>query len=85
VCLGRFLADESLFITISRLLSAFDIKKAVDEHGDDIEPEISVTPGMIAHINDYPYDIKPRNEKCVDMIKQVQVEYPWEEGDARFL
>jgi cytochrome P450 len=85
VCPGRFLADESLFISISRLLSAFDINKAVDGRGNDIEPEVSVTSGMIAHIHDYPYDIKPRNEKYADMIRQVQVEHPWEEGDAQFL
>ncbi|RGP61344.1 o-methylsterigmatocystin oxidoreductase [Fusarium longipes] len=85
VCPGRFLADESLFITISRLLSAFEMKKAADEHGNDIEPEIGITPGMIAHLHEYPYDIKPRDEKYSDLIRQVQVEHPWEEGDAQFL
>jgi cytochrome P450 len=85
VCPGRFLADESLFISISRLLSTFDIKKAVDEHGNEIEPQISVTPGIIGHIRDFPYDIKPRSEKFTDMIRQVEIEHPWEEGDAHFL
>ncbi|KAF5606611.1 oxidoreductase [Fusarium subglutinans] len=85
VCPGRFLADESLFISISRLLSTFDIKKAVDGRGKEIEPEVSVTPGMIAHIRDFPYDIKPRGEKYADMIRQVEVEHPWEQADAPFL
>ncbi|GKU05619.1 unnamed protein product [Fusarium langsethiae] len=85
VCPGRFLADESLFITISRLLSTFDIKKAVDGRGNEIEPQISVAPGMIGHIRDFPYDIKPRNEKFADMIRQVEIEHPWKEGDAQFL
>ncbi|EGU78724.1 hypothetical protein FOXB_10751 [Fusarium oxysporum f. sp. conglutinans Fo5176] len=85
VCPGRFLADESLFISISRLLSTFDIKKAVDGRGNEIEPQISITPGMIAHIRDFPYDIRPRSEKYADMIRQVEVEHPWEQADARFL
>ncbi|CAJ0547332.1 Ff.00g040860.m01.CDS01 [Fusarium sp. VM40] len=85
VCPGRFLAEESLFISISRLLASFDIKKAVDGRGNEIEPEISVTPGMIGHIHDYPYDIKPRNENYADMIRKVEIEHPWEEGDAQFL
>jgi cytochrome P450 len=85
VCPGRFLADESLFITISRLLSTFDIKKAVDARGNEIEPQISVTPGIISHIHDFPYDIKPRSEKFADMIRQVEIEHPWEEGDGHFL
>ncbi|KAF4503330.1 O-methylsterigmatocystin oxidoreductase [Fusarium agapanthi] len=62
VCPGRFLADESLFISISRLLATFEIKKTVDGRGNEIEPQISVTPGMIGHIRDFPYDIKPRSE-----------------------
>ncbi|SCV44927.1 related to O-methylsterigmatocystin oxidoreductase [Fusarium fujikuroi] len=85
VCPGRFLADESLFISISRLLAAFEIKKAVDGRGNEIEPQISLTPGMISHIRDFPYDIKPRSEKYADMIRQVEVDHPWERADATFL
>ncbi|KAH7473811.1 Multifunctional cytochrome P450 monooxygenase [Fusarium oxysporum f. sp. matthiolae] len=85
VCPGRFLADDSLFISISRLLAAFEIKKAVDGRGNGIEPEISITPGMIGHIRDFPYDIKPRSEKYADMIRRVELEHPWEEGDAGLL
>ncbi|KAF5692956.1 oxidoreductase [Fusarium denticulatum] len=85
VCPGRFLADESLFISISRLLAAFDVKKAVDGRGSEIEPQISVTPGMISHIRDFPYEIKPRNEKYAAMMRQVEVDHPWEQADAAFL
>ncbi|KAH7214259.1 cytochrome P450 [Fusarium oxysporum] len=85
VCPGRFLADDSLFISISRLLAAFEINKAVDGRGNGIEPEISITPGMIGHIRDFPYDIKPRSEKYADMIRRVGLEHPWEEGDAGLL
>ncbi|GKU12184.1 cytochrome p450 oxidoreductase [Fusarium langsethiae] len=85
VCPGRFLADESLFISISRLLAVFEIKKAVDGRGNEIEPQISVTPGIISHIRDFPYAIKPRSEKYADIIRQVEVEHPWEQADARFL
>ncbi|KAF5597878.1 oxidoreductase [Fusarium pseudocircinatum] len=85
VCPGRFLADESLFISISRLLAAFQIQKAVDGRGNEIEPQISVTPGLISHIRDFPYDIKPRSEKYADMMRQVEVDHPWEQADATFL
>lgn len=85
ICPGRYLADESLFISISRLLSAFNMKKAVDGRGNQIEPQISITPGMIAHIRDFAYDIKPRSEKFADLIRQVEIDHPWQKGDARFL
>ncbi|KAG9496564.1 hypothetical protein J7337_011340 [Fusarium musae] len=85
VCPGRFLADESLFISISRLLAAFEIKKAVDGRGNEIEPQISVTPGLISHIRDFPYDIEPRSEKYAAMMRQVEDDHPWEQADATFL
>ncbi|KAI1024647.1 hypothetical protein LB503_007131 [Fusarium chuoi] len=85
VCPGRFLANDSLFISISRLLAAFDIKKAVDGRGNEIEPQINLTPGMIAHIRDFPYVVLPRSEKYADMIRQVEVDHPWEHADAMFL
>jgi hypothetical protein len=40
---------------------------------------------MIGHIRDFPYDIKPRSEKYADMIRRVELEHPWEEGDAGLL
>lgn len=33
------MADSSLFITIAMLVAAFDIRKAKDEHGNDIKPD----------------------------------------------
>ncbi|KAK7404065.1 CMRF35-like molecule 2 [Neonectria punicea] len=85
ICPGRFLADESLFITISRLLAAFDIRKAVDKQGNEIDPQIKTTPGLISHLLDFPYSIKPRNAKYVDLIRSIEVEHPWEKSDASLL
>ncbi|KAJ4012341.1 hypothetical protein NW752_008015 [Fusarium irregulare] len=61
------------------------MKKAVDGRGNQIEAQISITPGMIAHIRDFAYDIKPRSEKFADLIRQVEIDHPWQKGDARFL
>ena len=36
VCPGRYLADSNLYLSIVMTLAAFDFKKAVDEHGNDI-------------------------------------------------
>ncbi|KAF5664654.1 oxidoreductase [Fusarium circinatum] len=68
VCPGRFLADESLFISISRILATFEIKKAVNDRGNEIKPQISVTLGMISHIRDFPYEIKPRRPEMLRNI-----------------
>lgn len=82
ICPGRFLADETIFITISRLLAAFDITKAVDERGNEIEPKMEITPGLLSHLLDFPYSIKPRNVKYADLVRSVEVEHPLEAGDA---
>jgi hypothetical protein len=85
ICPGRFLADESLFLTISRLLAVFDITKAVDENGKEIDPKIKVTPGLLGRPLDFPYCIKPRSAKSVGLIRTIEVEHPWEKGDACLL
>lgn len=85
ICPGRFLADESLFLTISRILATFDILKAVDENGKEIEPEVVVTPGLVGRPLDFPHCIRPRSAKSVEMIRSVEIEHPWEKGDSSFL
>jgi hypothetical protein len=85
ICPGRYLADESLFLTISRLLAVFDITKAVDENGKEIDPKIDIAPGLIGKPLDFPYCIRARSAKSVDLIRTIEVEHPWERGDASLL
>lgn len=83
ICPGRFLAIETLFITIAHLLATFDITKAVDESGNELQPQKIPTNGTISRLHDFPYSIKPRTAKHIDLIRTVEVEHPWEENDAR--
>ncbi|CAG2011706.1 unnamed protein product [Fusarium graminearum] len=86
ICPGRLLADESIFIVIARVVAAFDIEKDVDEQGNTIEPKVEfTTEGALSRPVDYPYRIKPRNAKCVDLIRAVEKEHPWDKGDASLL
>ncbi|KZL65211.1 O-methylsterigmatocystin oxidoreductase (cytochrome P450 oxidoreductase), partial [Colletotrichum tofieldiae] len=82
ICPGRFLADESLFIIISRLLAAFDIRKAVDASGNELDPEIHATAGLISRPLEFPYSIKPRSAKAVELIRSAGLKHPYEENDA---
>lgn len=76
ICPGRFVADQTLFITVSRLLATFDITKAIDESGKEIEPQKIGTHGLIMRLHDFPYSIKPRAERCVGLIRSFEVEHP---------
>ncbi|KAF3074181.1 cytochrome P450 [Trichoderma afarasin] len=85
VCPGRYLATESIYITVVRLLAAFTITKGVDANGKEIDVECKQTPGLISHPVKFSYGIKPRNKKYEDLIRKVEVDHPWEKSDAEFL
>lgn len=82
VCPGRYLATESLYLTIARLLAAFTIEKAVDKNGKPIDVEFKHTPGLVSHPQKFAYSIKPRTEKHASLIRQVERDHPWQESDA---
>ncbi|QPG99207.1 hypothetical protein C2857_001197 [Epichloe festucae Fl1] len=82
VCPGRHFADDSLFLTISRLLATFDIKVPVDAQGNKVEVKVEATPGLITHPAEYPYDIRPRSENHANLIRSVKFDHAWEGSDS---
>jgi hypothetical protein len=74
ICPGRFVADQTLFITIARLLATFDMKNAVDDLGRKIVPHKISTPGIIMRLHDFPCSITPRSEECVSLIRSFETE-----------
>jgi cytochrome P450 len=84
-CPGRVLADTSVYLTIAKSLAVFNVSKAV-ENGKEIEPVVEFTPGaLVSHPFPYKTSIKPRSPEHEALIRSVLVEYPWEEGDSKFL
>lgn len=81
ICPGRFLADSSLFHSISTSLAAFNVGKAVAVHtGRVIEPVVGKTPGIVSHPTPFRCSIVPRSDKYAATIETVEVDHPWEEG-----
>ncbi|KDQ12552.1 hypothetical protein BOTBODRAFT_161446 [Botryobasidium botryosum FD-172 SS1] len=68
-CAGTHFAESSLFMAISCILATFDISKARDEQGQEIEPQISFTAGLINHVNPFKCDIRPRSTRAVALIR----------------
>ncbi|KAL7946416.1 cytochrome P450 [Trichoderma barbatum] len=85
VCPGKYLAQENLFITVSRTLAVFTLGKAVHE-GKPVgfEPKHS-TIGGLDHPVEFPYSIVPRSEKHAELIRRVEVDHPWEGSSSEFL
>lgn len=69
VCPGMHLARNSLFITISRILWAFEILPTLDENGAAILPDShNYTDGFNSRPMPFDCILKPRNEKVSDLI-----------------
>jgi cytochrome P450 len=85
ICPGRLLADSTIFVTIAQTLAVFDIRKGIDENGREIEPPLGATPGVVSHPLPFQCRLVPRSEKHAELIRSVEIQHPWEEGDAKFL
>ncbi|KAJ6257386.1 Cytochrome P450 monooxygenase CLM2 [Drechslerella dactyloides] len=86
ICPGRKLADVSIYLTIAQSLAVFEIRKPIDPiSGNPIEPVFGMTPGLIAHPTEFKCNFAPRSEKHAELIKSIDIEHPWGEGDAKFL
>jgi hypothetical protein len=62
----------------------FNVTKPV-ENGVTIEPELKFEPGVVSHPIPYKTSITPRSEKHAQIIKQAEIEHPWEESDVEAL
>lgn len=75
ICPGRFLAESSIFISITHILAVFTIGKAVDEHGMEIEvkvePQVKDLASDTNHVNSFAYSIVPRTETYAKLIRDT--------------
>ncbi|KAJ3545757.1 hypothetical protein NM688_g5589 [Phlebia brevispora] len=71
LCIGRHLADSSLWIVAASIFATFDITKAKDSFGKEIIPEIKFTSSLISHPEPFPCNIEPRTQKARTMIETL--------------
>ncbi|KAI5806620.1 cytochrome P450 [Peziza echinospora] len=68
-CPGKLLAENSLFITITRILWGFNINKALDESGSEITPNtFAYTDGFNSKPQPFRCEIKPRDARIEAII-----------------
>ncbi|KAJ8588356.1 cytochrome P450 [Rhizopogon salebrosus TDB-379] len=60
ICVGRHVADSSLWIAMTSFLAAFSVHKAIDEHGKEIPVIPKFSTGFIIHPEIFPCRIVPR-------------------------
>jgi cytochrome P450 len=85
VCAGRVFADASIYLTCVQSLAVFDIRKAVDDVGNEIEPKVFLQGGAIGHPAPFKCGITPRSKKQEALIEMTIQNHPWEASDAQYL
>lgn len=76
------LADASVWLTVARSLAVFDISKARDDAGDEIEPAVRFSPGILSHPEPFRASVRARSPGHEGLIRQVERTHPWERGSA---
>lgn len=82
ICPGRYFAVSSVWLAVARSLAVFEISKARDAAGQEIEPPVSFSPGIISRVAPFGATIRPRSERHEALIRRVEVTHPWEKGNA---
>jgi cytochrome P450 len=85
ICPGRVLADASLFLTFAQSLAVFRIEKQVNKEGKVVEPRHKYMGGIVAYPGEFGVRMRPRSERCGELIKEVVERHGWQESDAELL
>jgi hypothetical protein len=49
MCPGRWLAYDSIWLSIACILSVYSIERAIDENGREIVPEVAYTSSLLRY------------------------------------
>jgi len=60
ICVGRYIADASLWYAISGMLALFSFSKAKDADGNEIDFEPQWSSGITTHPLSFPFKVVPR-------------------------
>ncbi|PKS05414.1 hypothetical protein jhhlp_008790 [Lomentospora prolificans] len=85
ICPGRFFADAGLYLNILLSLAVFNIGKAVDEFGKEIEVAVDTKPRILTYPGEFQFNITPRSEKHASLVRQLEADLPLELSDAKSL
>ena len=68
VCVGRHLAEASVWIVVANILATLEIEKALDEDDHEITPTVELTNGLTSHPKHFECRIKPRSQRSIELI-----------------
>ncbi|KAF5586798.1 oxidoreductase [Fusarium subglutinans] len=68
-CPGRWIAEQTLFLSIAQTLAVFEIKKELDREGEEIKVGYEQLPGVISRVKSFPCRIVVRSEECRKFVE----------------
>ncbi|KAF7346364.1 O-methylsterigmatocystin oxidoreductase [Mycena sanguinolenta] len=74
ICVGRHTADASVWGTIVSVLSTFNIAKAKDATGEDIDIDPKYSDAIVSHPLPFPCSIIPRSETAKSLVQATTME-----------
>ncbi|KAJ7445117.1 cytochrome P450 [Mycena latifolia] len=70
ICPGRLLADTSVFLACSMILSVFNISK-VNKNGVVVEPPVGQTTGIVSQPLPFECSARPRSDQALALIRGI--------------
>ena len=61
ICVGKHLAEASVWIVVATILSTVNVEKAIDAEGHEITPRVELTNGLTSHPKKFPCRILSRD------------------------
>ncbi|TFK93396.1 cytochrome P450 [Polyporus arcularius HHB13444] len=71
-CPGQYMIDASLWIAVASMLAAFDVTKARDEFGREVEPAVVYDNSIFTTMKPFRYDIRPRSAQAVRIVREAK-------------
>ncbi|KIJ14785.1 hypothetical protein PAXINDRAFT_99849 [Paxillus involutus ATCC 200175] len=72
ICPGRHLADASQWIAVASILAVFQIRKAKNEHGEDVEIVPQFSSGLVTRPAPFKCEIVPRSVESEELARTPQ-------------
>ncbi|KAF9078760.1 cytochrome P450 1 [Rhodocollybia butyracea] len=69
VCVGRYMADNTVWLAIASVLATLDLQKAKDNEGNEVDLPGEYTRTFFRHPKPYQSSITPRDQQARDLIK----------------
>lgn len=74
ICVGKHLAEASVWIAIAQIASTLNIGRAVDENGREMIPVEELTEGLTSHPKHFPCKMEPRDQKSLDVLMKTDTD-----------